>query len=73
MNQVRHQAQERGHWADAHTIAGLLRRSGPLDLRHLLEEPVLEEWSLARVEEAVTAAWAQSLVSIDAGDRFVAL
>jgi hypothetical protein len=59
--------------ADVARVVALLRRTGPLTLHDLLDEPELEDWPSERAETAVTAAWSRTLIFVDPEDQLVAL
>jgi hypothetical protein len=65
----------RGAWAetDVARVVSVLRRSGPQDLRALVDDPALAPWPPQRVEDAVVSAWSRNLISVDPGDLLVAL
>ena len=73
MNGVRRHVQELERPTDVARVVALLRRDGPMTLPMLGNEPELLGWSAERVQAAVTAAWARTLIFIDARDRLVAL
>jgi hypothetical protein len=54
-------------------VVGTLRRSGPLGLDELCDEPELVDWPVRRVEQAVVTAWSHNLIFIDPRDLLVAL
>ena len=58
---------------DAADLARTLRRSGPLDLGELSQQPDLHDWSIARLEGAVVSAWSHNLIFIDVRDNLVAI
>jgi hypothetical protein len=59
--------------ADLARVVGTLRRSGPLGLDELCDEPEFLDWPAQRVEQAVVAAWSHNLIFIDPRDLLVAL
>jgi len=59
--------------ADVARVVALLRRTGPLTLHEMLDEPELEDWPSERAETAVTAAWSRTLIFVDPEDQLVAL
>ena len=65
-------AEVRGE-TDLACIVGTLRRSGPLRLVELHDEPALADWPNQRLEQAVVTAWSQNLISIDQRDLLIAL
>jgi hypothetical protein len=68
-----HGVAPRGADSDARQVARSLRRTGPLQMEDLRAQPELRGWSSDRVEKAVVAAWSADRITIDAGDRLVAL
>lgn len=78
MSDAEHQLQDHGVAPsapdrDAQQVARSLRRTGPLRMEELRVQPELRGWSTDRVERAVVAAWSADRITIDAGDRLVAL
>jgi len=59
--------------ADVARVVALLRRTGPLTLHDMLDEPEMEDWPSERAETAVTAAWSRTLIFVDPEDQLVAL
>jgi hypothetical protein len=59
--------------ADVASVVGTLRRHGPLGLDQLYDDPELAELPAERVDQALVAAWEQTLIFIDPRDRVVAL
>jgi hypothetical protein len=58
---------------DLARVVGTLRRSGPLGLDELCDEPELVDGPVRRVEQAVVTAWSHNLIFIDPRDLLVAL
>jgi hypothetical protein len=58
---------------DLARVVGTLRRSGPLALDELCDEPDLDDWSVQRIEQAVVVAWSHNLIFVDPRDLLVAL
>ena len=73
MTAFRRHLQELESRADVARVVALLRRTGPLTLHDMLDEPELEDWPSERAETAVTAAWSRTLIFVDPEDQLVAL
>jgi hypothetical protein len=58
---------------DLACVVGMLRRSGPLGLEDLRDEPELADWPVQRLEQAVVTAWSRNLIFVDQRDLLVAL
>jgi hypothetical protein len=61
------------HSSTCRAQVGTLRRSGPLGLDELCDQPDFVDWPARRVEQAVITAWSDNLIFVDPRDLLVAL
>jgi hypothetical protein len=73
MTEVLHGIPRPREESDLARVVGTLRRSGPLGLDELCDQPDFVDWPARRVEQAVITAWSDNLIFIDPRDLLVAL
>ena len=73
MNQAHRSIPRASEETDLDRVIGTLRRSGPLGIEELRDEPEFADWPAQRVEQAVVTAWSHNLIFVDQRDLLVAL